>query len=127
METTTRRPPTSGGDGPGEGNVGKRAKEQSESRPAENRPSASPSSESRPPEKAELLGGDGQPIPIGKGFKEDTLDRGRELGRRAGESWKRLSKAAETAAGRNPTRAALTAFGVGIVAGVVVGALFSRD
>jgi hypothetical protein len=51
----------------------------------------------------------------------------RDLGRSAGESWKKLSAAAGEIAKENPTRVALGALAVGLVIGAAIGALLARD
>ena len=89
------------------------------------KPAAEPTSAARKetrPQGDSLLGADGKAIPIDEGF-----DRGREFGKRAEESWKRVSSAAQELAEENPTRTALTALGVGILVGAVIGAILARD
>ncbi|MEP6994379.1 MAG: hypothetical protein ABI968_07655 [Acidobacteriota bacterium] len=121
MDISTNRP----GDGRGEAKPGKPS--------AGLRPESATSEpgfakkEDGEPIAANLLGADGERIPISGGFAETVADKGRSLGRSAGKSWKRLSESAGDMAQRNPTRTALTALGVGIVAGAIFGMLLSRD
>jgi hypothetical protein len=80
-----------------------------------------------PRKKESLLGADGEAIPVTEGFAESAAARGREIGRKAEDSWKRISTAAQGLAEENPTRTALSALGVGILVGAVIGALLARD
>ncbi len=102
METTTQKPPTSPGDGRGEGSVSKRAGASTD----RNEPNPSQSTREEP--KAETPGGgllaaDGSSIRIGSG-DGPTMEGIRELGRSAGESWKKLSAAAEETAKKTRRR-----------------------
>jgi hypothetical protein len=125
METTTQKPPTSPGDGRGEGSVSRRADASTDRN--EPKPPQSP----REDPKAEapgtgLLAADGSSILIGGGERR-TVEGIREFGRSAGESWRKLSAAAEETARKNPTGTALGALAVGLIAGVTIGALLARD
>jgi hypothetical protein len=94
------------------------------------KPAAEPSAPGDKETKSQsgsLLGADGKSIPIAEDFADTVADRGRELGRRAEDSWKRVSSAAQELAEQNPTRTALTALGVGILVGAVIGAILARD
>ena len=125
METTTQKPPTSPGDGRGEGSVSKRAGTSTD----RNEPKPSQSQREEPEAEApagSLLAADGSSIRIGD-EEHRTTEGIRELGRSAGESWKKLSTAAEEIAQKNPTGTALGALAVGLIAGVTIGALLARD
>ena len=126
METTTRKPPTSPGDGRGQtapGGPSSARPEESISKPSVTLESA----ETNTPAGSELLAADGNPIPIGRGQAQKAADRGREIGRQASASWKRWSEALEDEAKNNPKRTLWTSLGVGVVAGVLLGKLLSRD
>jgi hypothetical protein len=91
-----------------------------ESTPTEREPSTSQGSSPR--------GADGQTIPISEGGLTDSvIDRGRGLGRQAGELGKRVSTMTQEYTKREPTRSVLISLGVGVVLGTVIGILFSRD
>ena len=122
METTTRRPPTSPGDGRGQTGRASARPEEPVSKSVLSGESAEPIEEQR----SELLAADGSPIPIGRGQARKAVERGRELGRQASESWKRWSDALEGAAKSNPKRTLWTSLGVGVVAGALLGKLLSR-
>jgi hypothetical protein len=124
MERTTQGPPTSPGDGRGEG-VPKRSSPSAERN--DSKPAVSPQAEPKAVGSgADLLAADGSSIPIGGG-EGQTMQGVRDLGRSAAESLKKLSAAAEETARRNPTRAALAALAVGLVVGAAIGALLARD
>ena len=128
METTTHKPPTSPGDGRGQaGSAGRpstRPPEEPISQPAISAESAA----AKATEGSELLAADGKPIPIGRGeISRKAAERRRELGRRASASWKHWSDALEDAAKRDPKKTLWTSLGVGVVAGVLLGKLMSRD
>ena len=125
METTTQKPPTSPGDGRGEGSASKRtgvSAERNEPKPAQ---AQREESKAEAP-GAELLAADGSPIPIGRG-EGRTMEDIREFGRSAGESWRKLSAAAGETAKKNPTGTALGALAVGLIVGATIGALLARD
>ena len=122
METTTSRPP-SPGDGKGQSKTSPKPPPEAEAAEA----AAAQSEGSRPKTGSSLLGADGQTVRISEDPAESAVDRGRELGRRAADSWERLSSAASDLAERNPTRTALASLGVGILIGAVVGAILARD
>src|SRR5262245_4915959 len=118
MDTTMDRPTTSPGDGRGEGGASKRTTARTD-QPNPDVSSATP--EGAPPAAqpgAELLSADGTPIPIGSP-REKAARRGRELGRYASDSWKKISRSAEELGKTNPTGLALGSLAVGLVAGVI--------
>ncbi|MEO8191410.1 MAG: hypothetical protein ABI682_13800, partial [Acidobacteriota bacterium] len=76
-----------------------------------------------------VLGPDGEAARIQKeaaGFLNDAGDRGRELGHKAEEAWSGISSTVGGFVEREPMRGALTAFGVGMMIGVVLGVIVTR-
>ena len=127
METTTHKPPTSPGDGRGQATSASRPSPRTEE-PISKLAIPAESAAGNVTEGSELLTADGEPIPIGRGeVSRKAAERGRELGRRASASWNRWSEAMEDAAKRNPRRTLWTSLGVGVVAGVLLGKLMTRD
>ena len=125
METTTQKPPTSTGDGRGEGSVSKRTGASAERN--DPKPIQASWEESKPESSgADLLAADGSPISIER-EEGQTMEGIRELGRSASESWRKLSAAAGETAKKNPTATALGALAVGLIAGATIGALLARD
>jgi hypothetical protein len=125
METTTQKPPTSPGDGRGEGSVSHRAGASTD----RNEPKPPQSSREEPKTEAPgsgLLAADGSSLSIGDGERR-AMEGIREFGRSAGDSWRKLSAAAEKTARKNPTGTALGALAVGLIAGATIGALLARD
>jgi hypothetical protein len=123
MDTTTDRPATSPGDGRGE--KGSAKSEPRDSMGAGSSTEKEPSMSGRNPE-AELLAADGTRVPI-ESARERAMRSGRQAGRYASDSWKKISHSAEELGKTNPTGLALGALAVGLVAGVLVGALLARD
>ncbi len=77
-----------------------------------------------------VLGPDGEAARIEKeaaGFLNDAGDRGRELGQKAEEAWSGISSTVGGFVEREPMRGALTAFGIGVMIGVILGVIVTRD
>jgi hypothetical protein len=127
MDTpTTTNKPLVAGNGRGQS---KTSSTSPKNRPESGAPE-SPSTEREPsPSRgSSLLGADGEAIPISQGDLSDSvIDRGRDLGRQAGELGKRVSTVTQEYAKQQPGRAVLISLGVGVVLGAVIGALLARD
>ncbi|MCA1580955.1 MAG: hypothetical protein LC796_06065 [Acidobacteria bacterium] len=77
-----------------------------------------------------VLGPDGEAAKVEKGAAEllnAAGDRGRELGQKAEEAWSGITSSVDEFVTTQPMRGALTAFGVGVVVGVILGVTITRD
>ncbi|HEY1251108.1 MAG TPA: hypothetical protein VGH97_07935 [Thermoanaerobaculia bacterium] len=117
MDTLMDRPAASPGDGRGEGTV---------SGASSGQPGGPASAEKTGKSDVELLAADGTRVPI-ENVREKALRSGRQAGRYANDSWKKMRRSAEELGKTNPTGLALGSLAVGLVAGAVLGALLSRD
>ena len=86
--------------------------------------------QSQPASYGGVLGPDGEAARLEKeaaGFLKDAADRGRDLGQKAEEAWSGVSSSVGGFVEREPMRGALTAFGVGVMIGVILGVVVTRD
>jgi len=112
METTTRKPSTSSGDGPDGPNES----------PGKGLERALRADEGHEP--AKLLSADGSQIPIGREPGEAEADEAEPAGV-AGLS-ARPSRTVQRLLNAGPSPVAISAFAAGVVVGVLVGALWAR-
>ncbi len=77
-----------------------------------------------------LLGPDGEAARLEKGAEgilNSAREKGQEMGRRAEDTWSDATSGIGQFVKSEPMTAALTSLGIGVVLGVILGAIIARD